>query len=94
MMIRRFHCFVVAKKKDEGLIECGERANCPNGDVFHYSYVGIEPDDHPDDWYCSEECKRRGSFYSYCHCHENLGPDEPMIACSAEKSVWVHIGFI
>ena len=27
--------------KDDELIECGERANCPNGDVFHYSCVGI-----------------------------------------------------
>ena len=86
--------FCCGEEKDESLIECGERANCPNGEVFHCLCVGIEPDDLPDDWFCGEECKRCGSFYSYCHCQKNLGPDEPMIARSAEKSVWVHIGFI
>ena len=87
--------FCCGEEKDEGLIEYGERANCPSGEVFHYSCVGIDPDDLPDNWYCSEECKNRNSFNSYCHCHKDLGIDEPMVGCEAGKkwlgTEWYHM---
>lgn len=54
--------FCCGEEKDDGLIGCEERANCPNGELFYYSCVGLDPDDLPESWYCSEVCRSRQSF--------------------------------
>ena len=90
--------YCCGEEKDEGLIGCEERANCPNGELFHFSCVGLDPENPPEDWFCSEACQRRRSYFRYCHCHEDLGPDEPMIGCSAgskcQGSEWYHMACV
>ena len=90
--------YCCGEEKDDDLIGCEERANCPFGELFHYSCVAVDPDNLPDSWYCSDKCRNRKSFYRYCHCHEDLGPDEPMIGCSAggkcSGTEWYHMNCV
>ena len=87
--------YCCGEELDEGLIGCEERANCPYGELFHFSCVGVDPNNLPDLWYCSDDCRNRKSFYRYCHCHEDLGPEEPMIGCAAAEKCsgpeWYHM---
>lgn len=41
----------------EVLIGCECRSSCPNGEYFHYSCAGIDPENIPVPWYCCDECR-------------------------------------
>ena len=87
--------YCCGEEKDDEIIGCEERANCPFGELFHYSCKDIDPVKLPDIWYCSDEC--RNQKFTYCHCHEDLGPDEPMIGCTAGECSgpeWYHMACV
>ena len=84
------------EESDEDMIGCEARSSCKRGEFFHYSCVGIDSDNIPSPWFCSEECRDRNPEpYLYCECQTDLGSDEPMIGCSAEgfctRFEWYHI---
>ena len=86
--------YCCGEEEDNEIIGCEERENYPFGDLFHYSCKDIDPVKLPDIWYC----RNRKFFYRYCHCHEDLGPDEPMIGCAGGEKCcgpeWYHMACV
>ena len=81
---------------EEDVIGCERRSDCPNGEFFHYTCAGVDPNNICSPWFCSDECRhRQPSAYKYCICKKDLGGDVPMIGCSAEdmcvKEEWYHM---
>lgn len=87
--------FCCGEDIEEDVILCGAGRNCTGGEVFHYSCVGLDADDLPNTWFCSEECRNEKDSYPYCICHQDLGNDETVIGCSAGSKCtaeeWYHL---
>ena len=84
------------EETDEDLIGCDSRSSCQRGEFFHYSCVGLDPENVPSPWFCSDECRNRTPEpYRFCECQTDRGSDEPMIGCSAEtlctRFEWYHM---
>ncbi|CAG2203273.1 unnamed protein product [Mytilus edulis] len=79
----------------EDVILCGAGRICSHGELFHYTCVGLDPDDLPNNWFCSDACKDHQDIYPYYTCQQDLGNDEPMIGCSAGSRCtgqeWYHL---
>lgn len=81
---------------DDELIGCSSKSSCPKGEYFHYTCAGVDQDNIPVPWYCSDECRQLIiQPYIYCWCGQDLGTDEPMIGCEAESlcvnKEWYHM---
>jgi len=87
--------FCCGEDLDNGTIACSAGTNCTHGEVFHYICADVDPNNLPQNWHCSEECRNRTILYPFCHCRQNLGNDQPMIGCSAGSSCvdreWYHL---
>ena len=87
------HC--CGEEKDDDVILCGSGMNCLHGGLFHYSCVGLDLNNLPNNWFCGEACRDKKDTHHYCTCHKYLGNDEPMISCSAESNCcgdeWYHL---
>lgn len=88
--------FCCGEDLHEDVIGCESRSNCPNGEFFHYSCAGVDPENIVTPWFCSPDCRNQiNPRYQYCVCKQDLGTDEPMIGCSAEdrclKDEWYHM---
>jgi hypothetical protein len=77
--------YCCGEEKDDDVILCGAGRNCLNGELFHYSCVGLDLSNLPNNWFCGEACRDKKDTYPYCTCHKYLGDDEPMIGCSARS---------
>ncbi|XP_060588189.1 uncharacterized protein LOC132743654 [Ruditapes philippinarum] len=84
------HCKEDLDDFDEPMIEC-QNNDCEKGHWFHYVCVGIDEDNIPSDWFCSEECRNDVIHYKYCICKKYI-KDEPMIECSYPncEGQWFH----
>lgn len=61
-------------------IQCDNR-ECPFGRWFHYKCIGLQEDEEPEQFYCSETCSQ-SNFTSYCLCNKrNL--EEATLKCAA-----------
>ncbi|CAG2194617.1 unnamed protein product [Mytilus edulis] len=86
--------FCCGEDIEEEVILCGAGRNCTKGEVFHYSCAGLDTENLPNNWFCSDTCRNEKDSYPYCTCHQDLGNDEPMIGCSAGSKCtadeWYH----
>lgn len=65
---------------------------CPGNHWFHLQCLNMEEDDIPDEFYCSDDCRKR-TVYKYCSCHVDMGKYEPMVGCDNQqcKTEWFHL---
>uniref|UniRef100_A0A8W8IKI6 Zinc finger PHD-type domain-containing protein n=1 Tax=Magallana gigas TaxID=29159 RepID=A0A8W8IKI6_MAGGI len=66
--------------------------HCPGNRWFHLQCLNMEEDDIPDEFYCSDDCRKR-TVYKYCSCHVDMGEYEPMVGCDNQqcKTEWFHL---
>jgi hypothetical protein len=57
---------------------------CPRGRYFHLSCVGLNDENMPDSFFCSEKCRDKAAEenQNYPYCHNDLGANVAMIGCS------------
>ncbi|VDI05718.1 Hypothetical predicted protein [Mytilus galloprovincialis] len=46
--------YCCGEETGEDVILCGAGRNCSHGELFHYTCVGLDPDDLPNNWFCSD----------------------------------------
>lgn len=88
--------FCCGQDIDEDMIGCEGRSRCINGEFFHYSCAGVDPENRPVPWFCSEKCRTlKVELYTYCICGQDLGRNAPMIGCNREalctRREWYHM---
>ena len=60
---------------------------------YHYHCIGLDSVDADEDWWCSDDCERSGS-YVYCICNKSTSENNAMVQCDlqgeCERNEWYH----